>query len=186
MAARRLGAASAWACDFDPDAVRVARENIERNHVDGVTAEVVDVLKWRPGKRHDCVAANIFFDILVDIFPKLVRSVRNDGVVLVSTYGPTPAILGLDPADGRPVLRFGLQGTGAREHGIHGAPLEAEGGTLVFGGPDDLVHALAPDGSFLWAVDVGDDVDGTIALIDDRVLVVGTSAGRVVRIDDAP
>ena len=84
MAARRLGAASAWACDFDPDAVRVARENIERNHVDGVTAEVVDVLKWRPGKRHDCVAANIFFDILVDIFPKLVRSVRKDGVVLVS------------------------------------------------------------------------------------------------------
>ena len=84
MAARRLGAASAWACDFDPDAVRVAKENIERNHVDGVTAEVVDVLKWRPGKRHDCVAANIFFDILVDIFPKLVRSVRNDGVVLVS------------------------------------------------------------------------------------------------------
>jgi ribosomal protein L11 methyltransferase len=84
MAARRLGAASAWACDFDPDAVRVARENIARNHVDGVTADVLDVLKWKPAKRHDCVAANIFFDILVDIFPKLVRSVRKNGVVFVS------------------------------------------------------------------------------------------------------
>jgi ribosomal protein L11 methyltransferase len=84
MAAKRLGASSAWACDFDPDAVRVSRENIQRNQVDEVTAEFVDVTKWKPTGRHDCVAANIFFDILVDIFPKLVRSVKKDGIVLIS------------------------------------------------------------------------------------------------------
>ncbi len=91
MAARRLGAASAWACDFDPDAVRVSRDNIARNRIDGVTAEVVDVLKWKPTRKHDCVAANIFFDILVDIFPKLVRSVRKDGLVLISGILATQA-----------------------------------------------------------------------------------------------
>ena len=91
MAARRLGAASAWACDFDPDAVRVARDNIQRNNVDGLTADVVDVLKWKPKTRYDCVAANIFFDILVDIFPKLVRSVKKDGIVLVSGILSTQA-----------------------------------------------------------------------------------------------
>ena len=84
MAARRLGASSAWACDFDPDAVRVSKENIKRNQVDGLKADIVDVTKWTPTARHDCVAANIFFDILVDIFPKLVRSVKKDGLVLIS------------------------------------------------------------------------------------------------------
>lgn len=84
MAARRLGAASAWACDFDPDAVRVTRENVQLNNVDGLAVEQVDVTKWEPEQRWDCVAANIFFDILVDIFPKLVRSVKSDGIVLIS------------------------------------------------------------------------------------------------------
>lgn len=84
MAARRLGAASAWACDFDPDAVRVTCENVQLNNVDGLEIEQIDVTKWKPAKRWDCVAANIFFDILVDIFPKLVRSVKPDGIVLIS------------------------------------------------------------------------------------------------------
>lgn len=113
-------------------------------------------------------------------------AVARDGVVLVSTYGPTPAILGLDPRDGGRVLRFGIQGTGSREHGIHGAPIEAADGTLLFGGPDDLVHALGPDGRPLWTVDVGDDVDGTLMLLGDGIVIAATSAGRVVRIDAAP
>jgi len=91
MAARRLGASMAWACDFDPDAVRVTKENIKRNHVDGLTADVVDVTRWSPKARHDCVVANIFFDILVDIFPKLVRSVKKDGIVLISGILQTQA-----------------------------------------------------------------------------------------------
>lgn len=91
MAARKLGAAAAWACDFDPDAVRVANDNIRRNKIDGLSAEVVDVTKWKPTIRHDCVAANIFFDILVDIFPKLVRSVKPDGIVLISGILATQA-----------------------------------------------------------------------------------------------
>lgn len=91
MAARRLGATTAWACDFDPDAVRVTRENLELNCVDRIAAEIVDVTKWKPTARYDCVAANIFFDILVDIFPKLVRSVKRDGIVLISGILATQA-----------------------------------------------------------------------------------------------
>lgn len=131
-------------------------------------------------------AGDIRWRVSVDGAVRGALAVARDGVVLVSTYGPTPAILGLDPRDGGIVLRFGIQGTGSREHGIHGAPIEAADGTLLFGGPDDLVHALSPDGTPLWSVDVGDDVDGTLILLGDHVVIAGTSAGRVVRIDAAP
>lgn len=84
MAGLRLGAADVWACDFDPDAVRVTLENLRLNRIDGIIAQVVDVTTWKPARRYDCVAANIFFDILVDIFPKLARSVKREGIVLIS------------------------------------------------------------------------------------------------------
>jgi outer membrane protein assembly factor BamB len=112
-------------------------------------------------------------------------AVARDGVVLASTYGPSPAIFGLDPATGGRVFRFGIQGTGAREHGIHGAPVETADGTLLFGGPDDLVHALTPDGRSIWTVEAGGDVDGTFALVDDGVLVACSSSGRVTRWNEA-
>lgn len=84
IAAEKLGAASAWGCDFDPMAVRVARQNLKRNRTRRVSIEQADVLKWKPGGRHDCVAANLFCDVLEAVFPKLVLSVKRDGVVLVS------------------------------------------------------------------------------------------------------
>lgn len=84
IAARKLGAESVWGCDFDAQAIRVARENAVANRTDGLALEVADVLKWKPKIRYDLVIANIFADILNSIFPKLVRSVKRDGVVMIS------------------------------------------------------------------------------------------------------
>jgi outer membrane protein assembly factor BamB len=113
-------------------------------------------------------------------------AVARDGTVLVSTYGPAPAVLGLEPLTGREVFRYGVPGTGSREYGIHGSPVETADGTLIFGGPDDRIHALSPAGDPLWTIETGGDVDGTVVPIADGSFVATTSAGRFLRIDDAP
>jgi ribosomal protein L11 methyltransferase len=84
IAAEKLGAASVWGCDFDPLAVRVAQKNLSRNRTRRVVIDQADVLKWKPRERFDCVAANLFSDVLEAAFPKIVRSVKRDGIVLVS------------------------------------------------------------------------------------------------------
>lgn len=84
IAAEKLGATEAWGCDFDAKAVRVAQENLRRNRTKAVTIEEADVLKWKPRRKWDCVAANLFYDILEDVFPKIVRSMKKGSVVFVS------------------------------------------------------------------------------------------------------
>jgi ribosomal protein L11 methyltransferase len=86
IAARKLGAASAWGCDFDPKAVLVSRENGTRNGVPEVGFDEVDVLKWKPTKAQcwEVVAANLFADILENAFPTIVKVMKPGGVVFLS------------------------------------------------------------------------------------------------------
>ena len=84
IAAEKLGAAKAWGCDYDDKAVRVARVNLRRNGTKRVTIDEADVLKWTPREKYDCVAANLFHDILEAAFPKLVRSLKRDGTLFIS------------------------------------------------------------------------------------------------------
>ncbi len=86
IAARKLGAESAWGCDFDPKAVLVSRENGLRNGVPEVGFDEVDVLKWKPTKaqRWDVVAANLFADILENAFPTILKVMKPGGVVFLS------------------------------------------------------------------------------------------------------
>ncbi|TLD68302.1 50S ribosomal protein L11 methyltransferase [Phragmitibacter flavus] len=84
IAAEKLGAGSAWGCDFDAMALRAAAKNLKRNKTKKVVLEEMDVFKWKPGKKVDCVMANIFHDILEKVFPKIAKAVRKDGMVVVS------------------------------------------------------------------------------------------------------
>lgn len=84
IAAAKLGAVPVWGCDYDAHAVRIARENVLLNRADDVVIEQADVLKWKPRGRWDCVAANLFSDVLEEAFPKIARAVKQDGVVFVS------------------------------------------------------------------------------------------------------
>ncbi|RYE92583.1 MAG: hypothetical protein EOO75_06350 [Myxococcales bacterium] len=111
-------------------------------------------------------------------------SVGRDGAVLASTYGPAPAVVALDGASGRVLWRFGVRGTGAREFGVHGAPLEDPAGTLVFGAQDDTLYALHPDGTLAWKLRLGGDVDATVALAADRLLLVGGGDGLLVALGE--
>lgn len=84
IAAAKLGAADIFGCDFDPHAVRVARHNVRRNRVQDVRIEEADVLRWKNSRRYDCVAANLFSDVLIAAFPRIVRIMKPGGTVLVS------------------------------------------------------------------------------------------------------
>lgn len=91
IAAEKLGAASAWGFDFDPTAVKVAVENVRKNDVQNVLLEEGDVFSWKPKTKYDCVVANLFTDILEAVFPKIVRSLKKDGTVLISGILKTQA-----------------------------------------------------------------------------------------------
>ncbi len=84
IAAAKLGASRVWGCDYDPAAVRISKENAERNDTPGVRFSKVDVLKWEPKQTWDIVAANIFHDVLEAAFPQLLRSVAPGGLLMLS------------------------------------------------------------------------------------------------------
>lgn len=84
IAAVKLGAKSAFACDIDPESIRVARHNCEINETDGVTCEVSDLLADVPEGKYDIILANIVADIIIRLAPDARRFLAADGVFIVS------------------------------------------------------------------------------------------------------
>ena len=136
-------------------------------------AEVVSVMegriRWRTG---------------VGGFVRGPLSLGRNGDVLVGTYGPRPRMLRLAAVDGHVLGEFGIQGTGAKEFGIHGGPLEDAAGSLFFGAQDDHVYAIGPSG-IAWKFATGADVDAPLTLLADGTLLVGSYDGFVYALRDA-
>jgi outer membrane protein assembly factor BamB len=105
-------------------------------------------------------------------------SVGRNGDVLAGTYGPVPRVVRISP-EGQPKGSFSIRGTGAKEFGIHGGPLEDDDGALYFGTQDDAVYAIDPDGSVRWRFATGADVDAPLTLLSDGALVVPSEDGSV-------
>lgn len=84
IASARLGAKDVWGCDFDPQAVKVARANARGNQTPKIRFTQEDVLAFKPTRTWDCVAANIFSDVLEAAFPTLVSCLAPGGLLLVS------------------------------------------------------------------------------------------------------
>jgi ribosomal protein L11 methyltransferase len=81
IAARKLGAGRVVGSDDDPEALRVARENAERN---GVVLELTSAdVREIPGP-FDLVMANILANTLVELAPALSAQVARAGVLLLS------------------------------------------------------------------------------------------------------
>ena len=85
IAEAKLGAAEVLACDLDPDAVRVARENIEAN---GVTVKCFEsnLLDSLPenGERFDFMSANIVADIILKMIPALPGVMKTGSLIALS------------------------------------------------------------------------------------------------------
>ena len=84
IVAAKLGAKRVEAVDFDPVAVRVARENVRQNGAeDVVRTERSDLLKSVEG-RADLIIANIIADIIVRLFGEVKGSLAAGGTMLLS------------------------------------------------------------------------------------------------------
>jgi outer membrane protein assembly factor BamB len=112
-------------------------------------------------------------------FVRGALSIARDGDVLAGVYGPTPREARLDPSDGGIVGAHFIQGTGAREFGVHGGALEDDDGTLYFGTQDDAAYAVERTGLVRWRFVTGDDVDAPLTLLADGALVVPSGDGIV-------
>lgn len=92
IAARKLGARDAFACDFDPLAVDVAVRNARRNHSADIAVRRQDVLRWKPRRRgYDVIAANLFSTVLIDAWPVIARAVAPGGTLIASGILATQA-----------------------------------------------------------------------------------------------
>ena len=84
LAARVLGARKCVGADFDPHAVRTAKENAQINSVSGVVMTKLDVREWVPERTWEVVAANIFSGLLIEIAPKLAAATAAGGHLIFS------------------------------------------------------------------------------------------------------
>ena len=85
IAAAKLGYAPVVAFDFDPDAVRIARENAARNDVSfRLFQGDVTQLKWARREQYDVVCANLTHDLLLSQAQRLTRLTRPDGLLVLA------------------------------------------------------------------------------------------------------
>ncbi len=84
ICASKLGAAHGFACDIDPVAVRIARENCRMNETDNVVCEVSDLLASVPAEKYDVCVANIVADVILRMAPDIGNFLKEDGVLIVS------------------------------------------------------------------------------------------------------
>jgi outer membrane protein assembly factor BamB len=105
-------------------------------------------------------------------------TIAHNGDVLLGTYGPAPRVLRLGPG-GEILGAFGVQGTGAREFGVHGSPLEDREGAVYFGAQDNAAYGIGPGGEVLFRHETGADVDAPLTLLSDGSLLVPSEDGSV-------
>lgn len=84
LAAEVFGASETLAIDYDPTAVRIARQNARKNRTRQITAETGDVLELRAPKPYDLVMANLYSEVLISATPRIARATRSAGWLIFS------------------------------------------------------------------------------------------------------
>ena len=84
LAAARLGAGDVLAIDLDPDAVRVARENTEKNGLAGTVRTVHGDLLEKTEEQADVVVANIIADVICYLCTPARKHIRKNGIFICS------------------------------------------------------------------------------------------------------
>lgn len=84
IVAKKLGANSVEAIDLDPVAVKVAKENIEYNHLTGqIVVKEGNLLDESIGL-YDIVVANIMADAIIMLIQSVCLFMKKDGIFIVS------------------------------------------------------------------------------------------------------
>jgi len=84
LAAKTMGARKVNAYDFDPNALRVARENAVLNGIAGIEFKKTEVTQWMPLKTWDVVTANLFSEVLILAAPRIAAAMKPGGRLVFS------------------------------------------------------------------------------------------------------
>jgi ribosomal protein L11 methyltransferase len=87
IAAAKLGYAPVDAFDFDPESVRVARENARKNGVlrkIHLTQDDVTKLPLRAEKRYNVICANLISTLLIAERERILARLKPDGVLVLA------------------------------------------------------------------------------------------------------
>ncbi len=87
IAAAKLGYGPIDAFDYDPESVRVAKENAAKNKVtDKLKLKQADLTKLpaKSRQRYDIVCANLIYDLLVAEAPKISARVQPNGMLVLA------------------------------------------------------------------------------------------------------
>jgi outer membrane protein assembly factor BamB len=129
--------------------------------------------------RLDAEDGHVLWRAKVGGYVRGTLSIGRNGDVFAGAYGPTPHAMRLRADDGAVRGTFSIQGTGAREFGVHGGALEDETGVLLFGAQDDALYAIDTSGKLLWRFMSEGDIDAPVTLLSDGMVVVASDDGRV-------
>ena len=85
IAAAKVGYSPVVGFDFDPDAVRVARENAEANHVCiDVSLKDLTKLPLQSDRQFDVVCANLIYDLLIGERRRILGRLRAGGTLVLA------------------------------------------------------------------------------------------------------
>ncbi len=86
ICAAKLGAGKVFACDLDPVAVKVSRENVRDSGMTNIECGVSDLLKSvkKTDGGYRVVMANIVADIIMRLNPDIKAYMSEDGVYIIS------------------------------------------------------------------------------------------------------
>lgn len=87
IAAAKLGYQPVHAFDFDPESVRVARENISKNRVDGqlkLTRGDITKLPLQPARQYNLVCANLISNLLIAERRRIVNRLKPNGTLVLA------------------------------------------------------------------------------------------------------
>jgi ribosomal protein L11 methyltransferase len=87
IAAAKLGYTPVQAFDFDPECVRISRENARKNRVEMRLKPVrgdITKLPARPARQFDLVCANLISNLLISERRRIVNRVKKDGKLVLA------------------------------------------------------------------------------------------------------
>lgn len=86
ICAAKLGAGKVFACDLDPVAVKVAKENVRDSGMTNIECGVSDLLKSAKKTEggYNVVMANIVADIIMRLNPDIKEYMSADGIYIIS------------------------------------------------------------------------------------------------------